>query len=113
METERQNSLSLHDLLRKTKRLHVSEHGCLARAKRSKMFLRPVLSSHSSKLTCQFSNGSLLVIRQLALLSVLLFAAGCNSSRPTQVEETDEYSFDDITSQLAAEEAASAAQREE
>ena len=46
----------------------------------------------------------------IGLIAVTL---GCNGNSTTVIEETDEYSFDDVAAQLAAEEQASIEGREE
>ncbi len=50
------------------------------------------------------------LVARIVLVSVL---TGCSSRKNDVVTETKQYSFDDIASQLAAEEAASALERED
>ncbi|MEM6363864.1 MAG: hypothetical protein AAF539_11590 [Planctomycetota bacterium] len=54
-----------------------------------------------------------LVAAALFNAAMLVTVVGCESPSATVIEETDEYSFDDVTAQLEAEEIASMEAREE
>lgn len=57
--------------------------------------------------------GDVCIAGLLGLLMIATASVGCGQSKPSVVQETQEMSFDDVTAQLAAEEAASVESRSE